>query len=216
MEPVRRKFTCYLLAMAGIPMLGCALFAAGHSEAASQLQAPRANLCTNGGFEHLKRRGALDWPAGWDVLDPAKTGFRPLSTQAHTGKFAGRLVAEKSEMAGMNYVSGDITRGKISFCYRILKADPTGRNVTFYAIPVRLKSGPLEEVIPPGSQTARVSLNPPPAEASDHKWHRASLAFDFRSIGADGLVFAPRVNEFAPVPGSGEVLLDDVEIVASK
>lgn len=174
------------------------------------------NVCSNGSFERLTRVGERDLPARWTVLDPGKTEFQSISPDAHTGKHAGRIASDTSDLAGMNYVTNVLVKGEISLWYRVIRAVGDGTNVSFSVIPMRLKNGKLDEVIPPGRQTARVVRRPTRAEVNDHRWHRTTIAFDFRRIEAQGIVFAPRINEFAPTPGSGEVLIDDVEIVAAK
>jgi hypothetical protein len=171
-------------------------------------QQPPKNACLNGGFE--KERGG-GYPEGWG----AATSCR-VDKDAHTGKNAVRLTAARPEdVVWMNYSLPKVTRGKLSFSYKAVRSSVKGKNLIFFLIPMRGADGmkAAQEIDPEGNASGRISIVIGEAHLGDGKWHRVEVPFDFTDLKAGHCIIAPRINEFAAETGSGELLLDDVEVL---
>jgi len=182
-------------------------------------QAPR-NVCVNGGFEEVKPYLGEDHPVGWFVfngMDP-EIGFAPTSLQAHSGKRAGRLATERDNLIGMNQDLPGVVAGTARFWYRAIHSAVQGENLAFFMIPMRGENGMAGrgEIDPWGPGSGRIRYTVPAEVVGDGKWHRAVMDFDFQDLGAGHCVFTPRVNDLCPHRGAGEMLFDDVEILAAE
>jgi hypothetical protein len=172
------------------------------------------NVCRNGGFEEVKPFRGQDHPTAWFVDGPVENRPDPLSPVAHSGKRSGRLVSKDGAEAGMNLDLPGVTNGTLKFWYQAVKSAPGG-NLVVWLIPMREANGmmPAQEIDLMGNGSGRVGYLVPTEHAGDGKWHQAEVEFDFRAAGAGHIVLAPRINQFTPGSGPGELLLDDVEVL---
>ncbi len=169
------------------------------------------NACANGGFEMVIGAGEDTEAKVWFGGNP---GDEPLLTAvAHTGKHAGRLVAKNEKTAWLNHPC--VARsGVFHFWYRAEKSAVRGKNLAIYLIPMRGKIGKAgnKEIDVVGGAGNRLPYRVPAEHVADGKWHEAAAEFDFVGLGADFVMVSPRINEFTPETGAGELLIDDVEV----
>jgi len=169
------------------------------------LKNPAENLCTNGGFEDGEENGvARDWEYFGREFE--------LTEDCHSGNKAMLLRAVNRLPMGLNrrWVMGKdvgtmipLTRGRISFWYKIISSQTKGDNLRFYAIGM-----PADAT----GEKGRASFTFPPEHVGDGKWHRGEFTFDFSSNpNIKYIHVAPRINE-GGTPGTGEMILDDIVV----
>lgn len=181
----------------------------------SQRRKLMGNLCLNGGFEEVEELQGQVQPKDWIQIGGAdRQSF--LSSSARAGRYAGRLVVDDQVAVGMNWLCKEVTAGTVQIWYQAIRSGAEGENLCFYVVPMREVDGKLNEVVGPNQRSARVRFQVPTEHVGDGRWHRASIAFDFGALGARHTVFAPRVNELVAASGAGEILFDDVEIIATR
>jgi len=161
------------------------------------------NFCTNGGFEELSPWG---FPAGWGGFAGAGGSFG-VSRDAHSGNYALLLKSTSATVVGVNRNQDalmPIIRGVARFWYKAVSSEVDGKNLQICIIAMN-ESGQQE--------VARQIYTVPAEHVGDGQWHLAEIEFDFRSREDARLIhFAPRINETSSEKGSGEFLLDDVEV----
>ena len=135
------------------------------------------------------------------------------------------LIANGNESVGVNK-EFDQTRGKVRVEYQAIRSDAPNPNLLFCMIPMQEGNG-RSELIEVGASTAAEPANAyspyrqryfvPHEENGDGRWHVAEIGFDFTKIPtASYSIFAPRVNEGCPRPGSGELLIRSVRMLSPR
>jgi hypothetical protein len=201
---------------ASLLLLAASLLAAGRMPARGEDPPPKPrNVCVNGGFEEVRPFDGRDHPLRWLVQDAGEIGFAPISADAHSGKRAARLVAGPKAMSGMNQDCPGVVAGVVRFWYKAVRSTVKGQNLVFFMIPMRGDRGMAigQEIDPRGQASGRTGCVIPAEDVGDGKWHQAEFEFDFTDLRAGHSVCAPRINEFTPATGEGELLLDDVEVL---
>ncbi len=201
------------LALAALSALMVTLPPDAHAFAVLHWEGRQRDLLANGGFEEAGAPGEL--AAGWvgyaERKEAERAAIVELSPDAHSGSHAVRLMAEGTNLVGLNrtYRAGQdpgamvpLARGWMEFWYRAVSS-ATGDNLRVYAI-----------AMPADSRTerGRSAYVIPADHIADGQWHRGTVHFDFSSDAQVKYVqIAPRINEGGE-PGSSEFLLDDVAV----
>lgn len=170
------------------------------------------NLCFNGGFEDTDDNPVRPAPADWSPVggNPAEA---LLSPQARTGQYSARLRSDDNAPVGINWFGKGLKAGTVRLWYLARQSSVQGDNLCVYLIPMREVGGKLEEATSPNGASARLRIRMDRGHIGDGKWHQLNIPFDFLKLKADHMILAPRINEFTPQTGSGELLLDDVEVI---
>jgi hypothetical protein len=132
------------------------------------------------------------------------------------------LTADGSESVGVNK-DLDQLEGRIRFEYRAERSEAQNVNLLFCMIPMQDGNG-REELLEVGATKPGDPLNANSpyreryfvhhSEIGDGDWHRGEIQFDFRRTPAAVYsIFAPRVNEGCPRPGSGAILVRSVQLL---
>lgn len=201
------------LALAALSALLAALPLPAQAFAVLHWEGRQGDLLSNGGFEEAGT--PPDLAAGWigytERKEPARAAVVELTPDAHSGSRAVRLMAEGTNLVGLNrtYRAGEdagamvpLARGWMEFWYRAVSS-ATGENLRVYAIAM-----PTDGV----RERGRSAYVVPTDHIADGQWHRGTVHFDFSSDAQVKYVqIAPRINEGGE-PGSGEFLLDDVAV----
>lgn len=131
-----------------------------------------------------------------------------------------RLIANGNESVGVNKAFKQMF-GRIRVEYQAVQSGAVNPNLLFCMIPMQDATELLEV-------GARVPAEPanayspyrhryfvPQADIGDQQWHWAEIDFDFRKTPTAAYsIFAPRVNEGCPRPGSGELMIRNVRLFA--
>jgi uncharacterized protein YqjF (DUF2071 family) len=113
--------------------------------------------------------------------------------------------------------------GAVTFYYKVIRGEPSRRNIFFAMIPMQETGFARSGYIEVGSdvQDAPENATSPYRRryfvAADHygssQWHRGTIEFDFRDTPtAFYSIFAPRINEGCEVQGPAELLVGDVDV----
>lgn len=131
------------------------------------------------------------------------------------------LYAKGSESVGINK-DFSLLNGQVRFEYKAKQSGAQNPNLLFCMIPMQGMPRDLLEV---GAKVMDESANAyspyrvryfvPEKHINDNTWHQAYIDFDFRKIDkATHSIFAPRINDGCPRPGSGEIQIRDIEILS--
>ena len=143
-------------------------------------------------------------------------------TLADGQRTAIRIEALNDERVGVNK-SFPVRRGVILFDYKVECSKSDGQNIFFYAIPMQETDHRRSGLIEVGTDTqddprnefspSRFRYSVPHAHYSDGKWHHHKLDFNFDDVPeAFYTIFGPRINEGATHPGTGAVLIANVQL----
>lgn len=138
--------------------------------------------------------------------------------------YAIQISASASEIVGTNKKL-PVLYGKALFSYKAIESSAKVINLLVSIIPMQgelanslLEVGGSFEVDPDNAYSPyRKRYHIPHAHIGDGKWHEAELEFDFRDIPTAAYsIFAIRINEGCPKPGSGKILARSIKILSYK
>ena len=136
-----------------------------------------------------------------------------------------QLIAYGNESVGVNK-EFDQMMGKVRVEYQAVRSDAQNPNLLFCMIPMQ-EGNRRRKLIEVGASTESEPANAyspyrqryfvPHEEIGDGSWHTAEIGFDFTKTPTVAYsIFAPRVNEGCPRPGSGELLVRSVRLLSPR
>src|SRR5215471_2459145 len=145
------------------------------------------------------------------------------SNEAPGLAYAVTLSASAFESVGVNKKLP--TRfGKAVFAYKALESNAKIMNLFVAMIPMQsekpgsslLEVGGSRQADPDNAYSPyRKRYHIPHEHVGDGAWHKAEIEFDFRNVPTAAYsIFAPRINEGCPKPGSGKLQIRTIKVIS--